>query len=481
MVVGPVGAPGVVEVLELGLHRDHHTIEHGDLVGRAHERALGGGSVVAADVDDERVLEPPHVLDRLDDPANLVVGVHEVGGVHVHLAEEHLPLVRVELLPLLQQVLRPGGELRALRDDAELLLVREDLVAKLVPSLVEELQLAGLLDPLRRGVVGRVRPARRVVDEEGLVGRERVHLVHVADGLVGHGGGQVERGVALERVDVGGVAGQVGGLPLVRVAAHEAVEVLEAHPGGPLVEGADGRGLEGRRVVVLAEPGGPVAVVLQDLAERRLVPGDEAVVARESGGLLGDDAEPGRVVVAPGDERRARRRAERRGVEVGVPQAVLRDAVERRRGDDATEGGGRPVADVVGDDEQHVGRALRRHHPRRPEGLRALGGPLDLPAELLRRRRQLLAVDGDRGRRRARNSGGTLPAGGASGNEQDGEQGKRGCCESLGCASGHGFAPGTVRKSCMISTVSTPVQDLPSRRRGDRSSPPATRPRPEAG
>ena len=424
VVVRPVRAPGVVEVLELGLHGDHDPVEHGHLVGRAHERALGGRAVVAADVDDERVVELAHVVDRLDDPANLVIGVHEVGRVHVHLAEEHLLLVGGELLPLLQQILRPGGELGVLRDHAELLLVGVDPLPQLVPALVEELEVGGLLDPLRRRVVGRVRATRSVVDEEGLIRRERVHLVHVFDGLVGHRGGQVEAGVSLERVDVGGVSGQVGGLPLVRVTAHEAVEVLEAHPGGPLVEGADGGRLEGGRVVVLPEPGGAIAVVPQDRAERRLVLREEAVVAREPGRLLGDHAEAGRVVVAAGDERGARRRAERRGVKVGVAQAILGDAVERRRGDDAAEGGGRPVADVVGDDEQHVGRALRRDDARRPEGLRALRRPLDPAAELLGRRRQLPAVDGRRGRRGPGYPGRALGAGCGPRHDQERQRGQ---------------------------------------------------------
>ena len=106
----------------------------------------------------------------------------------------------------------------------------------------------------------------------------------------------------------------------------EAVEVLEAHAGRPLVERPDLAGGEGRRVVILAEPGGGVAVVQQDPADGGLVLGDDAVVAGEAGGLLGDHAEAGRVVVAAGDERGPRRRAERGGVDVVVAQTVLGDA-----------------------------------------------------------------------------------------------------------------------------------------------------------
>ena len=111
--------------------------------------------------------------------------------------------------------------------------------------------------------------------------------------------------------------------------------------------------------MVLAEPRGGVAVVEQDATDGGLVLGDDAVVAGEAGGLLGDHAEAGRVVVAAGDERGAGRRAERGGVNVVVAQAVLRDAVHGRRRDDAAEGAGNTEAGVIGDDEQDVGGFLR--------------------------------------------------------------------------------------------------------------------------
>ena len=154
--------------------------------------------------------------------------------------------------------------------------------------------------------------------------------------------------------------------------------------------------------MVLAEPRRAVAVFLQDATDRRLVRGDDAVVSRVSGRLLRDDTEAGRVVVPPRDEGCARRRAECRRVEVRVAQPVPRDAVERRRRDHAAEGARDAVARVVGHDQQHVRRALGRHDARRPVRLRALRRGLDLAAELLRRRRQLVARDRHRGRRRTR-------------------------------------------------------------------------------
>ena len=135
---------------------------------------------------------------------------------------------------------------------------------------------------------------------------------------------------------------------------------------------------------------------------------DDAVVAGEAGRLLGDHAEAGRVVVAPGDQRGARRRAQRGGEHAVVAQAFLRDAVHRRRRDDAAEGAGHAEAGVVGDDQQHVRRALRRHDARRPPRLRLQRVVLDHAAELRVGRRQLLAADGRRGAGRTRRAGDLL-------------------------------------------------------------------------
>jgi hypothetical protein len=50
-------------------------------------------AVVAADVDDQRVVELAHVLDGLDHPANLVVRIREVHAVHIGLLDEELLLL----------------------------------------------------------------------------------------------------------------------------------------------------------------------------------------------------------------------------------------------------------------------------------------------------------------------------------------------------------------------------------------------------
>ena len=84
-------------------------------------------------------------------------------------------------------------------------------------------------------------------------------------------------------------------------------------------------------------------------------------------------------------------------MEIRVAQPALRDAIQRRGRDDAAEGARRAEAAIVGHDEQHVGRALRRHDARRPPGFRLRGFFLDHPAELRIGRRQLVAAEGGGG------------------------------------------------------------------------------------
>ena len=272
----------------------------------------------------------------LDHAADLVVGVGPVRGEDFRLTDEELLLVGRELIPSLQKVVWPGREFGILRDHAKPFLVGEDGLAQFVPALVEQMHVVDLLDPLRRRVVRRMDGAGHVVDEEWLVLIDRGDAVHIFDRIVGHRRDQVPARVVVVRVDRRGVAEEIR-LPLVGVAADEAVKVVEAHARRPLVERPGLARLELRGVVVLAEPGRPVAVVLEDFSDRRLVPGHDAVVAGIARRLLGDDPEAHRMMVAAGDQRRARRRAQRGRVEVGVAQAVGGDPVEIRRRDHAAE------------------------------------------------------------------------------------------------------------------------------------------------
>ena len=151
-------------------------VEQRDLVGRTDGAALGAGAVVAVDVNDQRVVELAYVLDGLDDAADLVVVVGLISGKDIGLPDEQLLLLRRELIPLLENLLRPRRELGSCRNHPEPLLVLKNLLPQLVPAVVEEVHVADLLHPFLGRVMRRVGGAGHVIDEERLA---RVDLVDI--------------------------------------------------------------------------------------------------------------------------------------------------------------------------------------------------------------------------------------------------------------------------------------------------------------
>ena len=100
MAVGSLAA----ELVELGHHElgrleRGHAVEVGHLVERALQRALGRGAVVADDEVDQRVVEHLQVLERIDQPADVMVGVLHERGVHLHLALEHRLELGIHVVP----------------------------------------------------------------------------------------------------------------------------------------------------------------------------------------------------------------------------------------------------------------------------------------------------------------------------------------------------------------------------------------------
>ena len=229
----------------------------------------------------------PSVLDRVEDAADLVVAMRQAAGVDLHHVGEDLLLVGVERIPRAECPSDRGVSFVFGGTTPSFFCRAKRLLAHLVPALVE-LALE-LRDPLLRRVMRRVGRARRVVGEERLVRRDGVLHADPLDGVVGH--------VLVEEV-VLRVVRRLDGLgaleerrrPLARVAADEAVEVFEAQPGRPQIERPGLAGLPVGHVVVLAEPGGVVAVLLEHLGERPGALRHQRVVAGEAGAELHDDA-----------------------------------------------------------------------------------------------------------------------------------------------------------------------------------------------
>ena len=88
-----IGAPGVIPFhLLVSGHRD--AVEGGELIGSTESRAFRTGSVVAADVEGQRVVELTHIFDGLDYTTDLVVGVSHIAGIDFSLPGVHLLLFR---------------------------------------------------------------------------------------------------------------------------------------------------------------------------------------------------------------------------------------------------------------------------------------------------------------------------------------------------------------------------------------------------
>src|SRR5215469_6786160 len=94
------------------------------------------------------------------------------------------------------------------------------------------------VDPLLGRLMRRMGAAGDVVDKERLIGRGGVEPSQMSDGVVCQVGRQIVVGLSDPWENLSGVLEQIR-RPLVGLAAHEAIEVVETHADGPLVEGTD--------------------------------------------------------------------------------------------------------------------------------------------------------------------------------------------------------------------------------------------------
>ena len=216
-----------------------------------------------------RVLPLPGLLQVVQQPADVMVGVRQEPRVHLgHPAEQPLLLRR-------QRIPRPGdiqrrerlalGPLAGLRradrvdrrqlgvgrDDAQLLLPGQRLLPdRLVPHVEAALELVG---PFLRDMVRRMGRAGRVVQEERLVRRDRLGVLDELQRLVGQVLGQVialGRGLRLVHRVV--VIDQVR-IPLVGLRPQEPVPALEPPPGRPVPPRGGDVHLDRRAQVPLAD------------------------------------------------------------------------------------------------------------------------------------------------------------------------------------------------------------------------------------
>jgi len=161
---------------------------------------------------------------------------------------------------------------------------------------------------------------------------------------------RIDRGRAVEELRV----------VLVVLPTDEAVEVLEAGASGPVIVGSDRGRFEDWHFVAFAELRGRIAIQLEDFRKRRARVGAQRVVAWRRRGNLGDAAHADRVVIAARQHGRPRRRAERGRVEAGVLQAGCGEALGIRGPARTAKRARCTKADIVEQNDEHVGCASRR-------------------------------------------------------------------------------------------------------------------------
>ena len=375
-VAGPRPSPGVVvvraeaaPVVERGqvvLDRLGDARGEAVLVHAALDPTLGARPVVREE-EDERVVELPHLVEERDEPPDLGVGMAEEAGEHLLHPGVHAPLVGREGGP----VGYPRWSRRergALGDHAAVELAGEDALPPRLPASVVAAAVG--LDPLGGHVVGGVHRPKGQVEKEGLVRCGVVLVEHTRDGPVDEILAQVVAVLRRPgRVDVVVVGHEVRS-PLVGVALQEAVVALEAEPERPVVEGSRRRAVVAGDEMPLPDGQGPVARVAQDAGQRGGGLGDAGRIAGIGHRDVGEETHADRMMVAPREEARPGRRAQRRDVEAVVAEPTCGEPVHVRSGDVGAEAAELGEPGVVEDDGHHVGRAgcgarFRRHHGRR--------------------------------------------------------------------------------------------------------------------
>ena len=166
-----VGA-GRAELVHLGHHEPGglqrgHPVEVRHLVEGAVNGAFGGRAVIANDVVDDRVVEGADLLDGIDDPADVMVGVLQEPGVYLHFPLEHRLELFGHVLPR-RDLGMSNGELGIGGDDPHLLLAGKRALPQSVPAVREP---AGVpVGPLLGDMVRRVGRTRHEVHEKWPVG-----------------------------------------------------------------------------------------------------------------------------------------------------------------------------------------------------------------------------------------------------------------------------------------------------------------------
>jgi hypothetical protein len=172
------------QVVDLGqalFQRLGRVVEELQLVGGPGRPALGAGAVIGHD-HDQRVVELAGLLQEVKQAPDVVVGVGQEPGEHLHHPRRQPARPRGQRLPFRDVGVVPG-QLRARGQDAQLLLPVEHPLPVGVPAVVELARVA--VGPLLAHVMRGVRRASAEVQVERLVRGDLLSVGDELDGLVG--------------------------------------------------------------------------------------------------------------------------------------------------------------------------------------------------------------------------------------------------------------------------------------------------------
>jgi len=189
-------------------------------------------TVVAPDVEDERIVTQAKFLQSVHQLANLGVGMFDEPGEDFHQPALAGSMFFWNASPRGYRLV-PGCQFCVRWDPTELLLTLDHPLAVGIPAVVEfDLVLVG---PFGGDMVWPVYGAGSPVHQERFVRRKCLVLLQSGDYFVGHVLGQVV--LLVMRWLNGGRVFKQARLPLRRFAGNEAIEVVEAMSGGPAIAG----------------------------------------------------------------------------------------------------------------------------------------------------------------------------------------------------------------------------------------------------
>ena len=339
------------------LSREWDAIQSDDFVKRPVLRSFHARAVVAEDINDECIVGETHLLNRLYDPPDSVVGVFLVTGIDLHLTRIHFLFFLRHAVPRGERMIT-RREFGISRNHAALLLPCERLLAQLVPTLIK-LALV-FIAPFLRHLVWRMSRTRRKIKKERFVRCLRFLITNPANRMIGHR--VIEIKVFILRHADDFVVLDKERIELTSFSAEKSPEIIKAQRVRPAIERACRPLLRVGCEMPLADRSSVVAIELKNLRDGSGARRPVRAVARPTTDQFGDRAESNSVMVPARKQGRARRRTKRRYMESIVPKSLRREFVERGRGDGAAERGWITKAGIVNQHEKNVRRIRRSFH-----------------------------------------------------------------------------------------------------------------------